>query len=66
LSSTHDLSHFDCGNGALNNRLKSNALESEGQSARTYVACENNMVVGYYCIATGSVDRAHSSCPSKG
>jgi hypothetical protein len=63
LTSTHDLSRFDCGNGALNNWLKSNALQSEGQSARTYVACENNIVVGYYGIATGSVERG--ALPSK-
>ena len=63
MNSTHDLGRFDCGNGALNTWLKSNALESEGQSARTYVACESNVVVGYYCIATGSVERR--ALPSK-
>jgi hypothetical protein len=63
LNATHDLSRFDCGHIALNNWLKNNALESEGQSARTYVACENNIVVGYYCIATGSVERR--ALPSK-
>ena len=63
LGSTHDLSRFDCGNSHLNDWLKNNALKSEGQSARTYVACENNIVVGYYCIATGSVERR--ALPSK-
>lgn len=63
LNSTHDLSRFDCGNASLNDWLKSNALRSEGQSARTYVACENNTVIGYYCIATGSVERR--ALPSK-
>jgi hypothetical protein len=64
LNATHDLSRFDCGNEALNTWLKSNALKSEGQSARTYVACvTNNIVVGYYCIATGSVER--KALPSK-
>jgi hypothetical protein len=57
LESTHDLSRFDCGNASLNDWLKGSALRSEGQSARTYVACEKNAVVGYYCIATGSVER---------
>jgi hypothetical protein len=60
---THDLSRFDCGNAHLNGWLKSNAPESEGQSARTYVACKNNTVIGYYCIATGSVERR--ALPSK-
>ena len=63
MNSTHDLGRFDCGNGALNTWLKSNALESEGQSARTYVACESNVVVGYDRIATGSVERR--ALPSK-
>jgi hypothetical protein len=63
LNATHDLSRFDCGNDALNTWLKSNALKSEGQSVRTYVACEGNTVVGYYCIATGSVER--KALPSK-
>lgn len=63
LNSTHDLSRFDCGNASLNDWLKSNALKSEGQSARTYVACENDTVIGYYCIATGSVERR--ALPSK-
>lgn len=57
LGPTHDLSRFDCGNAALNDWLKNHALKSEGQSARTYVACESNIVIGYYCIATGSVER---------
>ena len=63
LNPTHDLSRFDCGSAPLNNWLKSSALQSEGQSARTYVACETNVVVGYYCISTGSVERR--SLPSK-
>ena len=63
LTSVHDLSQFDCGNVALNDWLKGHALDSEGQSARTYVTCQNNVVVGYYCIATGSVERR--TLPSK-
>jgi hypothetical protein len=63
LTASHDPSRFDCGNDALNHWLKSNALTSEGHSARTYVVCENNSVIGYYCIATGSVERR--ALPSK-
>jgi hypothetical protein len=57
LNASHDLSRFDCGNDALNGWLKDHALHSEGQSARTYVVCDNNVVIGYYCIAMGSVER---------
>ena len=63
LTAAHDLSRFDCGNHALNDWLKGHALKSEGVSARTYVVCENNVVIGYYCIATGSVERR--ALPSK-
>jgi predicted GNAT family N-acyltransferase len=58
LNASHDLGRFDCGNVALNDWLRARALESEGKTARTYVACENNIVVGYYCIASGSVERS--------
>lgn len=59
LTASHDIRQFDCGNAALNDWLKTKALDSEGQSARTYVVCgsSSNVVVGYYCIATGSIER---------
>lgn len=58
LKPTHDFSRFDCGNEALNDWLKNRSLESEGKTARTYVVCEDNVIIGYYCIASGSVERA--------
>jgi hypothetical protein len=58
LESPHDLSKFDCGQPSLNEWLRNHALTSEGRTARTYVICENKVtVIGYYCIATGSVER---------
>ncbi len=63
LNAAHDLGPFDCGNEALTTWLKSHARVSEGQSARTYVVCLEDIVVGYYCIATGSVERR--ALPSK-
>jgi hypothetical protein len=58
LDSSHDVSGFDCGQPSLNEWLRSHALTSEGRTARTYVACENDTtVIGYYCIAAGSVER---------
>jgi hypothetical protein len=57
LSAAHDLSQFDCGTPVLNDWLRNHALVSEGKSARTYVVCRDKVVVGYYCIATGSIDR---------
>lgn len=53
----HDLSRFNSGKPELDEWLRTSALDSEGRSARTYVACEGNKVVAYYCISTGSVER---------
>jgi GNAT superfamily N-acetyltransferase len=51
----HDLTQFSCGKLALDEWLHSRAARSEGKSARTYVACAANRVVGYYCFAAGSL-----------
>jgi GNAT superfamily N-acetyltransferase len=58
LNAAHVLSRFKSGSAALDDWLRNSALESEGRTARTYVVCENtSIVVGYYCISTGSVER---------
>lgn len=58
LNAEHDLSAFDCGVPALNEWLKQRALKNESRFSRTYVVCEGDRVVAYYCISAGSVDRA--------
>lgn len=58
LTSEHDLSAFDCGVPALNDWLRSRALNNEGRFSRTYVVCDGNRVFAYFCISVGSVDRA--------
>lgn len=63
LTPVHDLSQFDCGKPPLNDWLRNHALNSEGQFARTYVVCCGNVVIGYYCLAMGSVER--KQLPSK-
>jgi hypothetical protein len=57
LGDSHDVSGFDCGTPEINDWLQNRARTSEGKHARTYVACEGNAVVGYYCISAGSVQR---------
>lgn len=57
LDSSHDVSQFSCGKPALDDWLRNRARKSEGRSARTYVVCEDAVVVGYYAIAAGSVER---------
>ena len=58
LTAEHDLSAFDCGEPALNDWLRHRALKNESRFSRTYVVCDGNRVVAYFCIAAGSVERA--------
>ena len=57
LLSIHKIASFYSGHPSLDDWIKQKALKSEGSSARTYVVCEGQVVVGYYCLATGSVSR---------
>jgi len=63
LTSAHDLAAFDCGEPALDDWLKHRALKNESRFSRTYVVCDGNAVVAYFCIAAGSVQR--SGAPGK-
>jgi GNAT superfamily N-acetyltransferase len=58
LTAEHDLSGFDCGEPALNDWLRHRALKNESRFSRTYVVCEGNRVVAYFCISAGAVERA--------
>jgi GNAT superfamily N-acetyltransferase len=53
----YQVGSFSCGQASLDDWLKRRALKSEGSSARTYVVCDGEIVVAYYCIATGAVER---------
>ncbi len=55
----HDTSKFFSKKECLNDWLKDRALKAEARTARTYVVCQGNspLVVGYYCLAMGSVMR---------
>jgi GNAT superfamily N-acetyltransferase len=63
LTADHDLSDFDCGEPVLNDWLKHRALKNESRFSRTYVVCDGNRAVAYFCIAAGAVERA--SAPGK-
>ena len=58
LSADHEVWEFDCGEPALNDWLKGRALKNESRFSRTYVVCEGNRVVAYFCISAGAVERA--------
>jgi len=57
LDPSHELIGFSCGEASLDEWLRRRARNSEGKSARTFVVCDGLSVVGYYCLATGAVDR---------
>ena len=64
LSAAHNCEGFDCGETVLNDWLKRRALKNEDIGAsRTFVVCQDDNVVGYYVLATGSV--MHKDAPSK-
>jgi GNAT superfamily N-acetyltransferase len=61
LQRAHDVSFFDCGNPTLTTWLQKFAWPNQqADSARTYVACRENRVVGYYALAAGSVHKHES------
>jgi hypothetical protein len=57
LSGNHDVNGFCCGKDPLDDWLRQRALNAEGRSARTYVVCQGQAVVGYYSLATGAEKR---------
>ena len=63
LELRHDLAAFDCGVPVLNDWLKHRALHNESRFSRTYVVCELDRVIAYYCISAGAVER--SAVPGK-
>lgn len=58
LTGDHDLTGFDCGVLALDDWLRQRALKNESRFAHTYVVCDRDRVVAYFCISAGSVERA--------
>ncbi len=58
LSENHDLGGFNCGEPALDDWLKQRALKNESRFSRTYVVCDDNRVVAYFCISAGAIERA--------
>lgn len=52
----HSTTSFDSGNVMLDRWLNVHALKNEALNAsRTYVTHDNNIVIGYYALAAGSV-----------
>ena len=57
LGGSHRLEEFDCGKLALTQWLLHHARQAQGSgSARTFVACDQERVVGYYSLTVGQID----------
>ncbi|OZN25711.1 GNAT family N-acetyltransferase [Actinobacillus seminis] len=56
LTHHHNLDAFNCGEESLNIWLKRHALKNrQNRASRTFVICNENVVVGFYALAAGSV-----------
>ncbi|HWH73459.1 GNAT family N-acetyltransferase [Methylibium petroleiphilum] len=63
LSDEHHLADFDSGEPSLDDWLRRRAAKNQANgSSRTYVVCEGDRVIGYYCLAAGAV--GHAEAPS--
>lgn len=57
LAASDRVEAFDCGQAALNQFLQRYALVNQkAGGALTYVCCRDDVVVGFYSLAVGSVD----------
>lgn len=58
LSVEHNIKSFNCGDDFLNEWLLKRAQKNQHTGAsRTFVVCSDSDVIGYYSLASGSVER---------
>jgi predicted N-acetyltransferase YhbS len=58
LTSTHLITDFDCGVDSLNEWLGKRAWKNHVLDvSRTFVVCDREIVVGYYCLSSAAIDR---------
>ena len=63
LDERHRLAAFDSGEPSLDDWLKRRAARNQANgSSRTYVVCEGDSVMAYYCLAAGAI--GHAEAPS--
>jgi len=64
ITASHLTESFACGIPVLDEWLKRRALKNEVSGAsRTFVVCQKRTVIGYYALATGSIE--HRGAPGK-
>lgn len=62
LTGEHRLDGFDSGEPVLDDWLRRRAQANQVSGAsRTYVVCEEQRVIGYYALASGSIAQASAS-----
>jgi GNAT superfamily N-acetyltransferase len=63
LADHHQVADFACGEITLDDWLKRRAAKNQANgSSRTYVVCEGDAVIAYYCLAAGAL--GHAEAPS--
>ena len=66
LAEHHLLAGFDSGEPSLDDWLKRRAAKNQANgSSRTYVVCEGEAVIGYYCLAAGAIGRTEAPSSAK-
>lgn len=59
LAAGHRFDAFSCGEPSLDEWLRQRALKNQlTGSSRTYVVCEGDDVIAYYCLAAGAIAQA--------
>ncbi|WP_031435066.1 GNAT family N-acetyltransferase [Methylomarinum vadi] len=62
ITEDHDITDFDSGEISLNNWLQKRALKNQAAGAsRCFVVCNDNKVIGYYCLSAGAI--SHEASP---
>lgn len=63
LADHQQFAAFDSGEPSLDDWLKRRSAKNQSiGSSRTYVVCEGETVIGYYCLAAGAI--GHAEAPS--
>src|SRR5580700_3251325 len=58
ITGDHELDNFDSGASSLDDWLKNRALKNQASGAsRCFVLCNDNKVIGYYCLSAGAISR---------
>jgi hypothetical protein len=57
INAQHQIHEFNSGEESLDAWLKTKAIKNQKSNAsRTYVTCDRERVIGYYVLASSSVD----------